>query len=323
MGKKLDCEFVKNEFTKNNCILLDEYKNAQSLMSYICSCGNTSKICWQSFKNGHRCKKCGDIKNTHNKFSYEYVSEFFKTNNCVLLTKTYEKVYSKLDFICSCGNQGCRSFQSFTQGRRCNICSKAKKQSRKFDYDFVKSFYESQSCKLLEDKYVSARHPMNYQCVCGNISKTAFWAFKSGRRCVNCQINNMKGEKSAFWNPDRKFIEDSKKIRKKLYSMLQRTLNCTKSSKTEELLGYTPKDLKNHIENHKNWSLIKNNEWHLDHIFPIIAFIKYKIFDPKIINNLDNLQPLQNKENLSKGDKYCEIEFEQYLENKGIKIEKL
>ena len=58
------------------------------------------------------------------------------------------------------------------------------------------------------------------------------------------------------------------------------------------MLGYTVNELKNHIHNHPNWSNIKKNNWHLDHMFPVKAFLDYGIIDLKLINCLDNLQPL-------------------------------
>jgi len=81
-------------------------------------------------------------------------------------------------------------------------------------------------------------------------------------------------------------------------------------------LGFSHLELKVHIESHHNWDLVKNGEWHIDHIFPLKAFFKNRIYDVKIINCLENLQPLSNVENSKKGDEYCEIEFNLFLESK-------
>jgi len=65
MGKKLTYEFVKNYFEELGCELLEKnYKNTHYPMRYRCSCGNISKISFSSFKNGSRCKKCGDKKSS-------------------------------------------------------------------------------------------------------------------------------------------------------------------------------------------------------------------------------------------------------------------
>lgn len=79
-----------------------------------------------------------------------------------------------------------------------------------------------------------------------------------------------------------------------------------KPGKTEAMLGYTRLDLKNHIESmfKDGMSWGNHGEWHVDHIKPVSAFIKEGEKDPKVINALENLQPLWAKDNLSKGAKY-------------------
>ena len=81
---------------------------------------------------------------------------------------------------------------------------------------------------------------------------------------------------------------------------------------------YTARELKDYIHNHPNWEDVKDKDWHLDHIFPIKAFLDYSIFDAQLINSLDNLQPLKKYDNLSKYCKYDKKEFENWLESKGL-----
>jgi hypothetical protein len=59
-------------------------------------------------------------------------------------------------------------------------------------------------------------------------------------------------------------------------------------------------------------------EWHIDHIFPIKAFIDHGITDLSIINDLDNLRPLSKKENLSKNAKYDKDKFMKWLSTKIV-----
>jgi hypothetical protein len=62
-------------------------------------------------------------------------------------------------------------------------------------------------------------------------------------------------------------------------------------------------ELKNHIENQFEEGMRWDNwgEWHIDHKCPVSKFNK----DEKqcIVNALDNLQPLWELENLTKGKK--------------------
>lgn len=91
-----------------------------------------------------------------------------------------------------------------------------------------------------------------------------------------------------------------------------------KEGHTYDLLGYSPIQLQEHIENHPNWPLVKDKRWHLDHIFPIKAFVDSRIYDIKLINALDNLQPMTCHENSIKHDKYNKTAFRKWLATKGV-----
>jgi len=44
------------------------------------------------------------------------------------------------------------------------------------------------------------------------------------------------------------------------------------------LLGYSPRQLQNHIKSHVNYKNINHNKITKDHIFPRLAFTDYKIY---------------------------------------------
>ena len=73
--------------------------------------------------------------------------------------------------------------------------------------------------------------------------------------------------------------------------------------KNIDLVGYSYEDFKNHMEKLFSEGMTWKNhgEWHVDHIIPVS---KFEMLDIKIINSLDNLQPLWAKDNLSKGNKF-------------------
>ena len=64
---------------------------------------------------------------------------------------------------------------------------------------------------------------------------------------------------------------------------------------------------------HPNWPNVKDGEWHLDHIYPIIAFVERGIKDIKMMCHLENLQPLSGRANCHKNRKYDKKEFEVWL----------
>lgn len=110
---------------------------------------------------------------------------------------------------------------------------------------------------------------------------------------------------------------------KKAYKVLQRCLKCTdqkKQDRAHKLLGYTPQELRDHIQKHPNWENVKGSIWHLDHIFPIIAFLEHGLKDISLMCCLENLQPLGGSPNCSKGGKYNRKKFREWLINKGVHI---
>lgn len=54
------------------------------------------------------------------------------------------------------------------------------------NYEFVKEYFKSQGCELLEDAYVNARTKMRYYCSCGRESQIVWYSFKVGNRCRKC-----------------------------------------------------------------------------------------------------------------------------------------
>jgi hypothetical protein len=81
-------------------------------------------------------------------------------------------------------------------------------------------------------------------------------------------------------------------------------LGTSKENNTNELLGYSALQLKEHIEKQFTDGMTWDNwgEWHIDHIKPVSKFDKSEKIT--IINSLDNLQPLWAKENLTKSNKF-------------------
>lgn len=84
----------------------------------------------------------------------------------------------------------------------------------------------------------------------------------------------------------------------------------SKSSRQwEKIVGYTIEDLVKHLENNfkpeMNWDNY-GSYWHIDHIKPKSWFVFSSIDDEQFKQcwALENLQPLEAKINLSKGNKY-------------------
>jgi hypothetical protein len=178
--EKLTFEFVNEYFKQNDCQLLStEYLNSHSKLRYICKCGNKSSIRFFDFKNGNRCIKCSGSE----KHTFEYVNEYFKNNNCELLSKEYLTAHAKLDYICKCGNKSSMAFSNFKNGHRCMKCS----GSEKFTFEYVSDYFKKNNCELLSKEYLNAHAKLDYICKCGNKSSICFKNFKQGQRCMKCR----------------------------------------------------------------------------------------------------------------------------------------
>ena len=82
-----------------------------------------------------------------------------------------------------------------------------------------------------------------------------------------------------------------------------------KDRNTFDSLGYTAEQLKQHIERQFNKKMTWDNYasyWEIDHITPVSVFFKNGEMDPRVINCLTNLRPLECSLNRSKQAK---IEF--------------
>ncbi len=121
---KLKYDYVKKFFEDRNCYLLSEnYINARAKLDYICECGNKSKIVFDSFRKGNRCKKCGNIKNSKKQtLSQDQVAKFFKDQGCKLIG-LYKKARLPVEFICKCGQNHKKTLNNFQKVPRCPACS--------------------------------------------------------------------------------------------------------------------------------------------------------------------------------------------------------
>ena len=226
----------------------------------------------------------------------------------------YESAQSYLKYLCPKEHTVEVKWYSFKNGVRCPICC----GNKKFTQQEVEDYFEQQGCKLIGN-YKNSITPVKYLCECGNESEIRVGMFRHGNRCRECGIKKCSGEKHGRWNPDREAVELNKRISDKAHRSLRTTMECLgkrKNSATAKLLGYTNKELREHLEKFDYWDDIKKERWSLDHKYPIKAFIDYKITDVGLINCLDNIQPMLLSDNCSKNDFYNAKEFELWLKEK-------
>lgn len=313
-------EYIIARFEERGCKLLGKYKNKYTPVAFICKCGKKSTITYNSFRNGSYCMNCGGKK----KITTKQVQKMAKSRGCELLSE-YINAHSKITIKCKCGEIYETVWSNFREGRECKKCGNKKNSENKlFKISYVSEKFRQGGCKLLSKVYCGNHKPLEYICCCGNKSKICFSGFQNGQRCQKCRQLNMSGPKHPRWEKDRAFAKLKKQIRYRCHGHIKGILNKTQSKKTKksaDILGYKQKDLVNHITNHKNWNKVKDGVWHIDHIFPIKAFLENGVYDIAIINCLKNLQPLSDIDNFKKNSKYNKIKFKKWLmENFQIDI---
>ncbi len=178
-------DFVKKFFENNDCTLLaTEYINCFTSMPYICDCGRNAEINFHHFQNGRR---CGCRRKGPMSFTFDFVKEYFESQDCTLLATEYVNNEIKMPYICSCGDAAEIRFGSFKQGVRCMNCAGDRlAKCQRHDYEYVKLYFETQGCVLLEDEYFNVKLPMSYICECGLQDQIAFQSFQRGGRCKKC-----------------------------------------------------------------------------------------------------------------------------------------
>jgi hypothetical protein len=301
----------------------ERHRNTYKITALCKKCGNKRRCEIGNFRIGG-CGFCSNANRTKKKnsiYDIDSVKEIFSQSGCVLLEDKYENSQMHMDYICSCGSKSKITFNCFLQGTRCKKCGIDKMKASKFDVGKVRGLFEASGCVLLDD-YVKSSIPMRYICSCGNKSKISWNNFSKGRRCKKCGISKRSNKNHYEWQEDRQKYEENFRFRQRCYKLVRLSLEATgksKSKRTAELLGYDHKQLQEHITRHPNYKKLKG-EFHIDHIFPIKAFVDYGISDLSIINCLDNLRPLSGAENCGKNAKYDRSSFEDWLRSKGVRL---
>ena len=183
-------------------------------------------------------------------------------------------------------------------------------------------FYEGKPCK----KGHTRRYTQGRGCVvCEKERLSQYWLDNKEQmnaRTRQWKLDNEKEHKEQrrqyFQRPDvkkekyaylRKRYKENKlfRIKKLIQNSLWRYCKNRrekKNGRTEELLGYTVKELKEHLESLFKEGMTWDNqgEWHIDHIIPQSYFTS--IDQIRECFALDNLKPEWAEWNMSKGNRF-------------------
>ncbi|WP_226035626.1 HNH endonuclease [Aquibacillus saliphilus] len=201
MTKKLSYEFVEKFFSDNGCELIDKaYIDARTPMKYRCSCGNKSKIRFDDFRRGKRCRQCGSAKvGKSNQTPYEEAERIFEEQGYKI--ERVENRNRRLIYFYTCpkGHKDYMYLTSFKKGHRCRQCAIEERGNKyRLDISVVSKIYEDEGCTLIGD-YINYETPVEYLCSCGNI---AFGYIKAMKQGIKCGCGYKSGSESPNWNPN-------------------------------------------------------------------------------------------------------------------------
>lgn len=254
----------------------------------------------------------------------EEVKQFFEAVGCKLLSTAYINSKSKLEYQCPKGHQKTTTYNDFLSGKRCIDCYHQRRREEKLTpIEEIQQVFLKRGYKLLTNYHSCGRQIFEALCPRGHLYKTNLTKFKDcGYGCSRCAAINNSGANNPNWNPDREAVKQNGKIWRAWRNNLRSAVSGRNKKTSEEIksiLGYDWSQLRDHIFSHPNWNKLRDkNSYHVDHVFPIKAFLDYGIKDPKIICALENLQPLDKGVNMKKNRYYDKTAFEEYLKSKGL-----
>jgi len=262
--RKLTYDEVKEVFeSKGNQLISTTYEGNKIPLEYICDCGKVDKKTINAFKNGSRCKKCGDKKTANGlRMKLEDLKQLLTNENCELIGE-YENAQIPFKFKCSCGEEGKIRLADFKKGARCKKCSiKKRVETKQKNNNYAKQYqvlFENEGYKMLSP-YVKAAERVEVECPKGHKVKITPANFKTGYRCGECSPSKKKTYKEVLEFFESENFKLISKEYKEAFTILQAI--CPKGHEIEITwdnfrAGKRCKDcwLENNVgENHQRWN---------------------------------------------------------------------
>lgn len=202
MVRKLTLENVQKLFEEKGFQLLDDvYGGTKSKLKYRCICGNISYTTVDNVRRNRKCADCGFKQQIEKqKLDSSVVLKYVSDHGCKITT-SYVNYHSKMGFICTCGNDFTTSFAHFKRGGRCSECAiKRTADAKRLDSKYVKEQFENEGFRLI-DEFTESSARMRCTCPRGHSLLMDWEHFKVGNRCIQCHLEDFRGENHPNWNP--------------------------------------------------------------------------------------------------------------------------
>jgi hypothetical protein len=252
-----------------------------------------------------KCAECGEVKQA----TPEYFHYASKKRN------TFKKSCKK----CSTRKEPYKWELVLQTGKK--TCSKCKIEKSVEEFSKNKSSKDgySSACNMCIDlHYVKPNHEKRLDYFRTRNAKNSQKRRDYGRKYYEENKDQVQEYKRNYYEKNKEEIKD--KVKENHYNrrktdplydlmchmrlMVYRYIK-KKDERTHEIIGCSPKELKEYIESlwlpGMTWDNHTHDGWHIDHIIPLCsAETKEEIYK---LNHFSNLQPLWAKDNLTKGGK--------------------
>lgn len=116
--RKKTTEVVREELSKEGYVLLGEYVNSHTKISYVCPNGHKHSIQWGNWSQGQRCNYCSKRPN----ISSVDVRELFSKEGFIIPEDwEYVNNHSKIPYVCPSGHESSVTWNNWQKGSRCAL----------------------------------------------------------------------------------------------------------------------------------------------------------------------------------------------------------
>ena len=184
---------VRDFYNKNNKINIRDFKNSNNLPSIqyifkkfgIKSIVDIYKFCDLELNS----TKINFAK--RKKYKIEDVENIFKERGCKLLSNELKNgVFSKVEYICECGNKSEVKLSDFiNKDIRCIKCGIEKNvKQRRITKEQIVNVFEKHGCELLSNyvDYKNGASLLKFRCKCGEMDHKSLSAFQLTPHCKKC-----------------------------------------------------------------------------------------------------------------------------------------
>lgn len=169
-----------------NELISQQYINSDKKLLFTCShCGQPYEVSFKHFRNANqtKCKECSRKLTTENdRFSLEYIIEYFKSKDLFLIDNDYKSVKQRLNAYTSEEYKIKISYHSLSIGKgEFEIFSKSNPHTIYNIHKYIKR--NNLSCKLISDRYSASKDKLIFECECGNEFTTSLNNFLHQHKC--------------------------------------------------------------------------------------------------------------------------------------------